>query len=334
MDTAPKSLGRVDSQRVKEIRFASATIILGSVIIVLNIVCLFLDWAEIEFGAAPAAVSAAQPPNRTQVASGDLDPFMYKSTDIKMKLSFGVVSEMSGSLSTSSGANTFAANFRTATQLSGATLKKEFLSMCQEVEIPSTNILHTNTFAVWLHYSLCQVQPTVVMPALCLSLSLTFISVLTWTLATWPLPLLDKAMPTWRAILGLAVGRAVSLYKCAFISAAALGLSVGADVVFSVLVSNNYTVFLQKYADEQSKKSGSAFAHSSASSLGYFIAIITSALLFLFVVGQFMMVRELGMRDGFAGGSAVRYMDTRPQQPEIELKEVENSDSEPEYGEA
>lgn len=29
------------------------------------------------------------------------------------------------------------------------------------------------------------------------------------------------------------------------------------------------------------------------------------------------MVRELGMRDGFAGGSAVRYMDTRPQQPEI-----------------
>ncbi len=30
-----------------------------------------------------------------------------------------------------------------------------------------------------------------------------------------------------------------------------------------------------------------------------------------------MMVRELGMRDGFAGGSAVRYMDTRPQQPEI-----------------
>lgn len=148
--------------------------------------------------------------------------------------------------------------------------------MCQEVEIPSTNILHTNTFAVWLHYSLCHVQPTVVMPALCLSLSLTFISVLTWTLATWPLPLLDKAMPTWRAILGLALGRAVSLYKCAFISAAALGLSVGADVVFSVLVSNNYTVFLKKYADEQSKKSGSAFAHSSSSSLGYFIAIITS----------------------------------------------------------
>jgi hypothetical protein len=30
-----------------------------------------------------------------------------------------------------------------------------------------------------------------------------------------------------------------------------------------------------------------------------------------------MMARELGMRDGFAGGSAVRYMDTRPQQPEI-----------------
>ncbi len=30
-----------------------------------------------------------------------------------------------------------------------------------------------------------------------------------------------------------------------------------------------------------------------------------------------MMVRELGMRDGFTGGSAVRYMDTRPQQPEI-----------------
>ena len=117
MDTAPKSLGRVDSQRVKEIRFASATIILGSVIIVLNIVCLFLDWAEIEFGAAPAAVSAAQPPNQTQVASGDLDPFMYKSTDIKMKLSFGVVSEMSGSVSTSSGASTFAANFRTATQV-------------------------------------------------------------------------------------------------------------------------------------------------------------------------------------------------------------------------
>lgn len=29
-----------------------------------------------------------------------------------------------------------------------------------------------------------------------------------------------------------------------------------------------------------------------------------------------MMARELGMRDGFAGGSAVRYMDTRPQLPE------------------
>lgn len=148
--------------------------------------------------------------------------------------------------------------------------------MCQEVEIPSTDILHTNTFAVWLHYSLCHVQPTVVMPALCLSLSLTFLSVLTWTLATWPLPLLDKAMPTWRDSLGLALGRAVSLYKCAFISAAALGLSVGADVVFSVLVSNNYTVFLQKYADEQAKKSGGAFAHTSSSTLGYFIALITS----------------------------------------------------------
>jgi hypothetical protein len=85
-----------------------------------------------------------------------------------------------------------------------------------------------------------------------------------------------------------------------------------------------------------------------------------------------MMARELGMRDGFAGGSAVRYMDTRPQQPEMgeailcvlvlhrmlllitkhyfqfspsklcdslahssaELKEIEQSDSEPEYGDA
>jgi hypothetical protein len=294
MDTAPKSLGRVDSQRVKEIRFASATIILGSVIIVLNIVCLFLDWTEIEFGAAPAAASSAQPPNQTRVASGDLNPFLYKSSDIKMKLSFGVLSEMSGSVSTFSGSSTFAANFKTQTQvpsfspkpnsesltfftqLSGATLKKEFLSMCQEDEIPSTDILHTNTFAVWLHYSLCHVQPTVVMPALCISLSLTFISVLTWTLATWPLPLLDKAMPMWRISLGLALGRAVSLYKCAFISAAALGVSVGADIVFSLLVSSNYTVFLQKYAEEQSKKSGGAFAHTSSSALGYFVALITS----------------------------------------------------------
>jgi hypothetical protein len=176
-------------------------------------------------------------------------------------------------------------------------------------------------------------------------------------------------------------------------SAAALGLSVGADVIFSILINNNYSVFLKNYADSQSLKS-SDFVHSSANSIGYFISLIASgdnqipvpkcaalllplpfnhylkqnpiplflirelpsALLLLFSVGQaspppsppvlsvsflvlffsflslnlliifhcplpspsqFMMARELGMRDGFAGGSAVRYMDTRPQQPEI-----------------
>lgn len=36
----------------------------------------------------------------------------------------------------------------------------------------------------------------------------------------------------------------------------------------------------------------------------------------MFDLSQFMIARELGMRDGFAGGSAVRYMDSRPQLPD------------------
>lgn len=331
-EPVPKSLGRVDSQRSKEVRFASATIIVGSVIIVLNIVCLFVAWIDIEFGGvAPAA--SAPPSNRTQVVSDMLDPFAFNSSEARMKLSFGIISEMSGSVLTSSGSRSFAANFRTQTQHSGVTLQDTFIGMCGSFEIDSSNILHTNTFAVWLHYSLCHVQPTILMPLICLSISLTFISVLSWSLSSWPVPFLDKAMPLWRDVLGMVLGRAVGLYKCAFMSAAALGLSVGADVIFSILINNNYSVFLKKYADSQSLKS-SDFVHSSANSIGYFISLIASALLLLFSVGQFMMARELGMRDGFAGGSAVRYMDTRPQQPEIELKEVETSDSEPEYGEA
>lgn len=331
-EPVPKSLGRVDSQRVKEIRFASATIVVGSLIIVLNIVCLFVAWIDIEFGAV-AAATAAPPSNGTNVASDILDPFLFNSSEVLMKLSFGVISDMSGSVVTSLGSRSFSANFRTQTQHGGTTLRQTFLGMCGEFEIDSSNILHTNTFAVWLHYSLCHVQPTIIMPVICLSIALTFLSVLSWTLSTWPVTFLDKIMPLWRDVLGLVLGRAVSLYKCAFMSAAALGLSVGADVVFSLLVNNNYSVFLKNYADSQSKRS-SNFVHSSTNSIGYFISLIDSALLLLFSVGQFMMARELGMRDGFAGGSAVRYMDTRPQQPEIELKEVESSDSEPEYGEA
>lgn len=333
MEPAPKSLGRVDSQRVKEIRFASATIILGSVIIILEIASLFLSWIVVEFGAVAALAAPAPASNGTQPASQGFDPFMYSSSDAKMQLSLGVISEMSGTITTSSGSNTFSANFRTRTLNSGTTLKKEFLFMCDDIEISSATILHTNTFAVWLHYSLCHIQPQVLLPAICLSMALTFTSVLLWTMSTWHLTFLDKAVPTWRDTLGLQLGRAVSVYKCAFISTSALGLSVGADVVFSLLIDNNYTVFLKNYANAQSKKNG-AFVHASTNSLGYFISLITSALLFLLVVGQFMMARELGMRDGFAGGSAVRYMDTRPQQPEIELKEVSSSDSEPEYGEA
>jgi hypothetical protein len=278
MESAPKSLGRVDSQRVKEIRFASATIVLGSVIIVLGIISLLLSWFVIEFGAAPAASNSPPPSNATQDVPLSLNPFLYQSSDTQMQLSFGVISEMSGRIVSPLGSHTFSANFRTKVQISGSvTLDSAFLEMCKQYEILSTDALHTNTFAVWLHYALCHVQPTVLMPVICVSIVLTFLSVLSWSLATWTIPSLDTAMPMWRVSLGLVLGRAISLYKCAFISAAALGLFVGADVVFWILISDKYTVFLKKYAEEQSKRN-SVFAHSSTNAIGFFIALIATGI--------------------------------------------------------
>lgn len=252
---------------------------MGSVIIVLNIVCLLLSWIVVDFGAVPSSASTlAATLNRT--ASIDIDPFKFNSSDVRLQLSLGVTGEMSGSVTSFSGTSSFSANFRTRQQQGGsASLKTEFLEMCKEFEIASTDIVHKNTFAVWLHYAVCHVQPTILTPLLCFSLSLTFLSILLWTMATWPLPILDNAVPMWRENLGLVLGRAVSLYKCAFVSTAALGLSVAADVIFSLFITDKYATFLKNYAEEQAAKN-SVFAHSFTLSIGYFIALITSGIAF------------------------------------------------------
>jgi hypothetical protein len=273
MEPVPKSLGRTDSQRVKEVRFASATIVFGSVIIVLNILCLLLAWVVVDFGAT-ASTSATLAAN--QSVSNEIDPFGYNSSQVKLQLSFGVTGIMSGSVTSPSGSHSFAADFKSGQQQSGSvSLKSNFLKMCSLSEIPSTDILHTNTFAVWLHYATCHVQPTILMPLLCLSVSFTFLSILLWTVATWPIPFLDNLLPMWRERFGLVLGRAASLYKCAFVSTSALGLSVAADVIFWMLVTDKYSAFLKKYADEQAKIN-SQFVHSFVHSIGYFIALITS----------------------------------------------------------
>jgi hypothetical protein len=274
MEPVPKSLGRTDSQRVKELRFASATIVFGSVIIVLNILCLLLSWIVVDFGAPPSSTSTI--PASNQSSSNEIDPFSFKSSEVKLQLSFGVIGVMTGSMTSILGSHSFAADFKIGQQQSGtANLKSNFLGMCSEAEIPSTDVVHTNTFAVWLHYAICHVQPTILMPLLCLSVSFTFLSILIWTLATWPLPFLDNALPLWRERLGLVLGRSASLYKCAFVSTSALGLSVAADVIFWMLVTDKYSVFLKNYANEQVKKNNQ-FVHSFAHSIGYFIALITS----------------------------------------------------------
>jgi hypothetical protein len=281
MEPAPKSLGRPDSQRVKEVKFASATIIFGSVIIVLNILCLLLTWIVVDFGAPPSTASVALTTNRsTSNPSNDIDPFGFNSSDVKLQFSIGVVGVMSGSITSALGSHSFAADFKTGQQQSGANLQTKFLKMCSVAEIPSTDLLHTNTFAVWLHYAVCHVQPTVLTPLLCLSLSCTFLSVLLWTMATWSLPVLDKALPMWREQAGLVLGRAASLYKCAFVSTSALGLSVAADVIFWTLVTDKYSAFLKNYAAVQAKKN-SMFVHSFAHSIGFFIALITSGMFYI-----------------------------------------------------
>jgi len=316
MQSQPKSLGRVDSQRVKEIRFASATIVLGSAIIILNIVSIFLTWTSIEFGAAPpAAVAAAASANASlSTMKNALDPWSLNSSKVDMQLEIGIVGSVSGSIVSHKGVHSFGANFRTMEQTAGSvTLDTRFLTMCKET-IPSSDPLHTNTFAVWMHYAVCDVTFAMLLLVV-LSMCLTFISVLMWTLASWPIPFLDKSIPMWRQNLGLVLGTAVSLHKCTFASFAALGLSVAVDVFYFMFISSLYSTFLIPYAQSQDLATDETWHHESSMGLGVFVALIATALLVLLVIGQAMMVRELGMRDGFAGGSAVRYMDTRPQLP-------------------